>query len=184
MLQGRAHLGAKPGNVLSGRGHQLGRLPRNRSVAGHDHPRVEAVDRSQCLEQLTGISVYHHRHPIFDQQISGKEYPLLREPHHEISSGVGGPGMADDESAFSQLERIHSSDRTIGRIGELKSSHGVEADHSHPIRDQRVLARFGCEDPAIGMRDDFGAEPAEHDRPEMMVRVVVGQDQPGDGCRA
>ena len=183
MLHRRAHLGAKPRDVLSGRGHKLGRLPRNSSVSGHDHARVEAVDRRQRLEQLTGISVYHHRHSVFDQQISGKKYPILRKPHHKISGAVGGAGMADDESAFSQLERIHSGDWTVGRIGELESSHGVEAHHPHPICDQRVLARFGCENSPIGMRDDFGAEPAEDNAPKMMVRMVVGQDQPGDGCR-
>ena len=69
-------------------------LPRNGPVAGHDHARVKAVDRSQRLEQLTGISVNHHRHPVLDQQIAGKEHPLLREPHHEISSGVSGPRVS------------------------------------------------------------------------------------------
>ncbi len=81
------------------------------------------------------------------------------------------------------LERIHPGDRTIGRIGELKSSHGVEPDDPHPIRNQRVLACLGCQDPPIGMGDDFSAEPAEHNSTEMMVRVMVGQDEPGDGCR-
>jgi len=33
------------------------------------------------------------------------------------------------------------------------------------------------------MGDDFSAEPAEHNSTEMMVRVMVGQDKPGDGCR-
>ena len=151
-------------------------------MSGHDHARAEAVDRRQRLEQLTGISVYHHRHAVFDQQISGKKYSILRDPHHEISGSVGGAGMADDESAFSQLERIRSGDWTVGRIGELESSHGVKAHHPHPIGDQRVLAGFGCEHSPIGMRDDSGAEPAEDNAPEMMVRVMVGQDQPGDRC--
>ncbi len=100
MLHGRPHLGSKPGDVRSGRGHQLGGLPRNRPVAGHDHAWVKAVDCGQCLEQLTGISVHHHCHPVLDQQIAGKQHPLLREPHHEISSGVSGTRVTDDDGAL------------------------------------------------------------------------------------
>ena len=32
------------------------------------------------------------------------------------------------------------------------------------------------------MGDDFSAEPAEHNSAEMMVRMMVGKDEPGDGC--
>ena len=89
-------------------------------------------------------------------------------------------GMGDHQRPPSEPQRVARGHRPVGHIGELEPAHGVEAHHPDPVGNQGVLSAFGGQRPAVGMGDDLGPGPAEHDGAEVMVGVVVGEDEPAD----
>ena len=50
--------------------------------------------------------------------------------------------MADHQGPSSQTKRVGSGDGAVRRIRKLESAHRIQAYHSNPIRNQRVLPTF------------------------------------------
>jgi hypothetical protein len=140
----------------------------------------QTVDLRQGFEELPRVTIDHHGHAVLDQDIPGEQHAFTWKPHHEISSGVSRAGMGDHESRAAQLQRIGGSHGTIGRIRELEATHGIQSHDSNPVGDESILSRFGCENPPVGVCNDFGTESPKYDRSEVVVRMVVSQHQPSD----
>lgn len=143
----------------------------------YDNASLEAVDRIQRMEECLRASIYDHRHAVFDQYVPGKQHPLPWQPDHEITRSMRLTRMTDDKCLSSQEQSVLGAYRSVGYVGELESAHGIETHHPAPVRDQGVLPGLGRQHSPIGVRDDPGPELSEHDRAEVVVRVVVSQNQ-------
>ena len=88
--------------------------------------------------------------------------------------------MDDHECPPAKLEGVGTGDGPVGLVGELEPAHSIQPHNPDPIRDQRVLPTFSRQHSAVGMCHDPGAHAAEHDRAEVMVRMVVREDEPLD----
>jgi hypothetical protein len=84
----------------------------------------------------------------------------------------------DHQLSLSQHERVRSSDRPVGYIGEFEATHGIESHDPNPVRDQRVFTALGSQGAALGMGHDSGTLAPEHHRAEVVVGMVVSQHQP------
>ena len=124
--------------------------------------------------------VHHHRHSILDQQVTGEQHALLREPDHQVAGGVAGPWMGDHDRPRAEPQGVAAGHRPVGHVGELEPLHGVEPHHPDPVRDQRVRPGLAGQRAPVRMSDHLGAGAPEHDRAEVVIGVVVGQHQPPD----
>ena len=91
--------------------------------------------------------------------------------------------MADHQCPAAKGQRIRAGDRAVRSVGELKIPHSVQPNYANPIGHQRIFAAFGSERSPVGMSNDLCSEPAKHDRPEVVIGMMVRQDQPPNWLR-
>ena len=89
-----------------------------------------------------------------------------------------GSGMLDHDGTSTQQERVGASNRTIRLVGKFEPSHGVQSNHPDPVSHQRILSALRGQRPSIGMGDHLGAQSSKHDGPKVMIRMVMGEDDP------
>jgi hypothetical protein len=144
----------------------------------------KTVNIGERPEELTRASVDDHGHPILDENVTGKQDPLLWQPNHQVSCRVCGTGVSYHQRVIPQTEGVYVGNGNVRLVGKLETTHGIETDYPHPVGNQSVLPGLGGKHAPVRMGKHVGAEPPEHHGAKVMIGMMMRQDQPFDRLRS